>query len=801
MNNQKGRDFSQVEFCNPDNENSLIYTWVWNAPINFEIIDNKLAEFQKAGISGFYILPYPKNFRLNVLVPDTEYEYLSQEFFALVKYAVEKGKRSGMEVWLYDEGGFPSGGACGKTLSENPNAMETVVCERKIHLNNGEKYVESADAIAAFCQKERIYDGYVAHGGILVTEFYAKSEDSLFPQRLNRVDSTNRGVIDTFIRNTYEEYKQSLGNAFHDAGAIFTDEPSVLTNLIPEGLFAKFFEKYQYDIRNYIYCIFDKSLAITREEQLARIHYGRLLGELFYENFCKNIREWCSQNGIRLTGHLDIDHLPEGGSRHGYFSHLRCLSAFHIPGIDVVWHQIQIPEEDRPAVEEGTPFFPRLASSAAHQSGGNLAVTESFAVYGDGLTPDEFRYVLNYQAVRGINVFNVMITTAGDERMQALVQRPVFTSRKPGFYNMEHMNAYYKRLSYLLRLGETQIDTALYIPCADFWTNEEQSKKASKAYIDKGSALENRNIEFDIIDDYAILSAQITDDGLMVGDMLYKNIVVPSCAFMPDEVHEKIKPFIRDYEAKDDSSGIRMMKRKLSSGMMYFIFNERAESAKVATDNLGDEDDVLYRVNALSGEITKLNGNEIEVLCGDIAILYATGYELDTKSEEIEYEIECKDFTIARIKQFEVTLDGISMNEVPKDTEITNKFSGEVTYRLEYELPNTPKASERYKIVLLDTALSARILIDGQKVATVGLTPMEAIVRGDQFNRHGVMEITVANTAANEIVSKIDLIDFHPKTMIGPYSWHETSLQYEKRVPALRFGRIKICKLKDGIER
>ena len=57
MNNKKGRDFSQVEFCNPKSEYSLIYTWVWNAPIDFEIIDKKLEEFRKVGIEAFYILP------------------------------------------------------------------------------------------------------------------------------------------------------------------------------------------------------------------------------------------------------------------------------------------------------------------------------------------------------------------------------------------------------------------------------------------------------------------------------------------------------------------------------------------------------------------------------------------------------------------------------------------------------------------------------------------------------------------------------------------------------------------------
>jgi hypothetical protein len=44
-------------------------------------------------------------------------------------------------------------------------------------------------------------------------------------------------------------------------------------------------------------------------------------------------------------------------------------------------------------------FFPRLASSAARQTGHTVAVTESLGIYGDGLTHDTIRYVMNYQYI------------------------------------------------------------------------------------------------------------------------------------------------------------------------------------------------------------------------------------------------------------------------------------------------------------------------------------------------------------------------------------------------------------------
>ena len=475
---KSSNDFCQNIFSNPPKENNLIYTWIWNEPVNTEIINNQLEEFAKAGIKGIYILPMPKEFRPTTMKTSMTPEYLSDEFFGCVKHALEKGSELDMELWLYDEAGWPSGGACGKTVSQMPKARETVVSKRLVSLKKGEVYTASSDTIASFVNKIRVTDGYVSDNNVEVSEYYTETASTTHPNSISRVDCTNKDVIDTFINNTYERYKEALGKTFDKTTAIFTDEPNVIPKIIPENFFEEFYNKYAYDAKDYIYCIEDSSLAQTHEECMARIHYGRLIGELFYTNFSKNLGDWCRNNGKLFAGHLDLDHIPDGGATQGYFSHLHALSEFDIPGVDVIWHQIRMPEENIPPLTEGAPFFPRIASSVAHQKGTDLALTESFAVYGDAVTPDEFRYILNYQAIRGINIFNIMLAASGYSKTSSLVQRPVFSSRKPGFYHLEHLSTYYKRLSYLLKLGEPQIDTALYMPCADFWANEEKSKKA-----------------------------------------------------------------------------------------------------------------------------------------------------------------------------------------------------------------------------------------------------------------------------------------------------------------------------------
>lgn len=787
MKNIGAKDFLMEEFKNPSKDNNVIYTWIWNEPVNVSLIDSQLEEFKKAGIGGIYILPLPENFRPTTMKTCMLPEYLSDEFFECVKYAIKKGKKLGMELWLYDEAGWPSGGAGGKTYSQNPDSVETLLCTRDISLKMGEEYVPSKGKLSAFLKKDRIFEGYIAQSDITLKEYYSQKSNVKSP---NRVDSTNKGVIDTFINNTYECYKNFLGNLFDDVSAIFTDEPSVIKNLIPYNFFEIFESKYGYDIKDYLYCIDDENLATKKEEQLARIHYGRILGDLFWENYCKNIGDWCRKHGKKFAGHLDIDHLPEGASKQCYFSHLRSLREFDIPGVDVICHQIQMPVNDEVPVPEGAPFFPRLASSAAHQSGNSLSLTESLAVYGDGVTPDEFRYVLNYQAIRGINVFNIMLMASGNSTRSLLVERPVFSYHKPGFYNLEHLNTYFKRLSYLLKLGEHRVDTALYIPCADFWANGEISKKASESYISEGVNLEKQNIEFDIIDDYSIMDASIAGDGLKIGNVTYKNIIVPDCLFMPDEIKEKIAPLVTKPQKARTDSKIRTMKRELSSGTLYFLFNESETEVEASVDMHGDN---LYRLNLSSGEVLNVDSERIKIECGDIQVIYSTKNELETVSYKEEYTASVSDFEVSKIKRLNFSKSGISMVEVPCDTKITKEFSGEITYRANYVLPQKPKCGERYKIKLTDTSSSACIYVDGNCVATVGISPMEAVITGEMLQKQGIIEITVASTPANEIVSKEEFLKSEPTVIYDAY--HEKCIEYEKNAPAIKFGGAKLVKM------
>lgn len=61
------------------------------------------------GIRGTYILPEPKKFCPTSVITEMKPEYLTDEFFELVRYAVLYADSIGISAWLYDVGGLPVG--------------------------------------------------------------------------------------------------------------------------------------------------------------------------------------------------------------------------------------------------------------------------------------------------------------------------------------------------------------------------------------------------------------------------------------------------------------------------------------------------------------------------------------------------------------------------------------------------------------------------------------------------------------------------------------------------------------------
>jgi hypothetical protein len=120
-------------------------------------------------------------------------------------------------------------------------------------------------------------------------------------------------------------------------------------------------------------------------------------------------------------------------------------------------------------------------------------------------------------------------------------------------------------------------------------------------------------------------------------------------------------------------------------------------------------------------------------------------------------------------------------------------FSGEVSLVGKYELPEEPRPGERYRIALCDFSVSACVTVGGEEF-TLGMSPMAVTIDGRLLKRRGEITVTVANTAANEIIAKRSVIESFPPAEVGVYA--KKMYAFEERRAPLKIGKISIIKMK-----
>ncbi len=170
-----------------------------------------------------------------------------------------------------------------------------------------------------------------------------------------------------------------------------------------------------------------------------------------------------------------------------------------------------------------------------------------------------------------------------------------------------------------------------------------------------------------------------------------------------------------------------------------------------------------------------------------------TDEDYECSPETVESTYEVNGFRPTAHKRFIIEYEGAKNEYGDGNITIDESFSGEVTYCAEYELDDTPKADETYQIRL--EGFSSTVLVKiGEFKIPLGMTPMTAKLDGRSLKKSGVISVTVANTALNELYAKTEIVNSFPKAEIGPYQ--DKIADLEIRRPKLKLGRVFIEKLK-----
>ncbi len=795
--------FDAQAFLSPDLACAPVYVWVWNDVCTRKTIDTQLDEMQRLGIRAFYILPEPKEFRPGSMPTSLSPDYLSDEYFELCAYAVEKAESLGMICWLYDEGGWPSGGGCGKVLKDHPEYARQVLKWYERSFFAGDVYKKSSpDVIAAFADNIKILnEGYVFSDDAVVTEYFA---EKVICGETDYPDLLNKEATGYFIKITHEKYAVSLENKLgKSVTAIFTDEPKAPYIAFSKEAAEKYESVYGESILPHLPLLAKKTAPTPETEHILHRWYD-LCSQMLCESFLLPCKKWANEHGIAFTGHMDMDHSPPGCMRGGgNFNLMRALRCFDIPGVDVIRRQIypenKIKEKDDFNAYNG--FFPRYASSAAAQNGTRFAMSESLGVAGTAVPYDIIRYTIGYQAVRGINIFNLFNFPLGRKGQLLAQELPVFTESQPYYHFLGEFNRYTERLSYISALGKRVCETGLYYPVSDF-QSDINADAVSKSFDTLGRTLEDIMVDFDIVDDDVIQSAEGVDDGYInIGNASYRHIIIPEGAFVPQNTRKVLDRFIKGggkisstpAELKPviqvDGEGLRAMHRKTETGEIFCLFREKGESGDYKI-HLPEANG--YLLDLATGSLLRFQTQNgilpLSLAIGETAVILLTAETLnaENKKDFTQRLNIANDFILRRKTELVFSEDGFeSINHRDKSVRVSpgdwgnfigEAYSGSCVYETAFSLP-AEKAGKEGELDLGDVHFAATVYLNDKPLGEVLMPPYRFKIPVGVLDKENRLKMVVTNTSAN-LYAHADYFDKWSIEELSPY--FEDELHYSK---------------------
>ena len=816
--------FNLNDFKAPPKEFAPMYGWCWNGPISKEETLKQIEKLRDFDIKAFYILPEPQAFRPTRIPTLMDPNYMTAAYLDEYKFAIDKAKEYGMECWLYDEGGWPSGGACGQVMTEYPEYGRRTLDMRKIAFKKGDAFkLSDEDSIAAFLDGKIVEEGYVFTSDCEVEEYYSNFYGWESPGVPDLPDLTRREATDTFIAMTHDKYKKVVGEHLGTTMTmVFTDEPEAPVMPMRQELLEEYERMYGESMIPYLPALFN--MDKRDDESIIRIRrWYDMCSKMFCKNFLDVCRNWANENGMKFTGHFNIDDVPLGCMRGKSYHNMRALRSLDVPGIDVIWRQIYPGEpyklEDPTGrltmldseIRAENRFFPRYASSAAAQIGSKVAMTESFGVYGNGLNYDQMRFVIGFQAVRGVALINPLLVSYYCRNYSMAGERPAFAEYHASGADLGVFNKYMERLSYISTIGKRVSDVALYYPVNDFWGGVKAAELADE--FDKlGRQMEAKAVDFDIFDDDVLASAEGIDEGeIRMGLASYKKLVIPAAAFIPEESRAILERFKKGggkiYNSVDEIESevkileglgkTRTMKRTLDNGELILLFNEDVNEKEIKVAVNGER---AYLIDVNEGRVLPLDISDgtatLKMLMGETFAILLTNENIECTSPiETASSVELSGFTFRRTNAFIIGKHELESRDITEEANpielgcwadrVGIDFSGSGIYETCFKKPTSPAVLD-----LGDVRYTTEVFVNGKSLGVKVMPPYRYELPEELLSDDNKLEIRVTNTPGNQY-QYTDVLKYWADWQLTPY--HERQLLFDRdTLDSGLYGPVKI---------
>jgi hypothetical protein len=518
-------DFATLssQFAEPPREYTTSPFFVWNAEITRDEIDKFMDGFKKAGSSQVFIHPRPG------LIT----EYLSENWFDLYKYTVDKGKELGMNVWIYDENSYPSGFAGGHVPDEMPESYNQ---GQGLEMTKAETLPDTCDKFY-LCLKEE-NGSYTDITSSLASEKGKTGKYLLFSKTYNEksdwyggfsyVDLLYPGVTQKFIERTMTGYEKYLGTEFGKIiPGTFTDEPQIES---PGGirwtpdLFDVFMKLWNYDLRTQLPSLYEE----TGDWKRVRHNYTQTLLHLFIERWSRPWNSWCEEHGMKFTGHYwehEWPNMAPGGDN-------MAMYAWHqMPAIDMLFNQFN---DSSSHAQFGNVRSVKELASAANQTGRQRKLSETYGGSGWDLTFTDMKRNGDWEYALGVNFMNQHLTYFTLAGARKYDYPPTFDYHEPWWNDYRYINDHFARLSLALSAGRQINDILVLEPTTSCWLYDSYVHPNQKTAVIGQSfqafvtTLEKSQVEYDLGSENILKDlGSISKGKFIVGQTAYSRVVLP----------------------------------------------------------------------------------------------------------------------------------------------------------------------------------------------------------------------------------------------------------------------------------
>lgn len=553
-------------FKSPPAEFRPQYLWFLNHEMEIAEVNHQLDVMKQAGAGGAFL-----HSRTGRITP-----YMGEKWLAMVTAAIKHGREIGMKVWLYDEDGFPSGYAGGKTVERDPKeyAANFIVLVDEFELKPG----ENIDAEIKLEHPTSEFFGAVAvkvkeaAAGIELDEYPSGAIDIsrdfhsgrlqwqapgrgtswlvlVFAREWNPASANvlSKDAMIAFVEETHEKYARYFKEAGIDKElgvtipGIFTDEPGIMyclgnkgwRRIIPytRGMDDLYQQKHAIPFLMGLPPVF---FEVDNGDPRYRLDFWNLAGDLYQDAFFKTSHDWCKEHGIVLMGHV----ANEGNLYNQVRDQVNFFMGARYMGFgcsDQLGSVFRAEFERQYTLANcDNMVAPRYASSAANVFNLPRTNSECFGSAGWELSLEQQKRLVDWQVSQGVNLFIPHDYSYSIEGERKRDHPPAFNACAY-FEEINVLNDYMGRLCFLFsqvganefpKIGFLYGNTSILASMSPMMGNAAYRAHEAQPYII--DLLQRLHYEFDIIPEEYMVQLHHEHGIFYDGRNAYDVIILPS---------------------------------------------------------------------------------------------------------------------------------------------------------------------------------------------------------------------------------------------------------------------------------